>query len=94
MSGEKYGQVIELLWEGEPPWEVIKGHTGSIEAINEACRSTGLDKSAFGRVKHRYAGYRMDGSVEYDYVMRIYMKPDRGRFPVTLVEYKREDVCR
>ena len=92
MSKHRIGEYIEIEWgRAEPPFEALHGHMASFDAIRAAAKETECAPSVFGEVRYAYARHSMEPNPSGNsHVFRTYGRPERGRFPVTLIYYKKE----
>lgn len=85
------GEYIPLRWEGDPDYEVVRGHVKDWEFA----LAVGGYYGEYGRVPevsvpvHRWARWSFNGCDEYgnpSRVLRIHGEPGRGRFSVTVAD--------
>lgn len=83
------GEYMKLLWEGDAPYECIRGHVSE----DEAARILNAEQSRLGdgglTVVHKFARWSFPdsfyGSEGYDRVLNTYDAPAKGRFKITQV---------
>lgn len=86
---EETGEYMELLWEGERPYECVRGHVSK----DEARRALNSEQKGLGdgelTIEHKYARWgfpdSMFGSEGYDRMLNVYNSVSQGRFKITIV---------
>lgn len=85
MSSYNDGEHMPLYWDGEPAYQVIRGHV-TVEEANAAMAINGVAPAA--SVIHKYARWcfakrgRRDDGIER--VLHTQHEPGRGAFKVTI----------
>ena len=85
MSERRDGEYVCLYWDGDPTYEVVRGHVSAEVAIASVNNDTGAELGAGLEVEHRFArwGFAEEGSC---YDRQFMLSPSgRGAFPVTLI---------
>lgn len=88
--GDRDGEMIQMVWDGDPDWWALRGHSITREAAFDEVRDAEgwedgrrlVMKRAWARWS--YAG--QDGYGETTRTLAIYTEAASGRFPITLVE--------
>lgn len=82
-------EYIYLLWDGEPTYEVIRGHIGDTDAVDMIERE-GIIAPGYEWVSidHNWGRWIPDSIGEYDMKFHLAGSPQRGAFPVTLLWYE------
>ncbi len=80
------GEYLYLWWDGEPPYDVIRGHVSFEDAINLLEQEGTPTEDYDWHHAHDYARFVPRQGREYDMEFVLAGGPGPGAFPVTLME--------
>lgn len=89
MSKDRFGEYQYIIWDGDAPYEIIRGHVNDDDAIDiierEGIVSEGVE---WPTISHDWARWVPDATGEYDMRFELARGRGRGAFPVTLLYYE------
>ena len=83
MSGFKYGKYMELGWDCDPDWELVRGHVSREKAIKEF-KAFGIEVDESDVIRHGFVRYIPITSRGWDGEYWL-AENGRGAFPVTIM---------
>lgn len=88
MSKDRCGEYQYITWDGDAPYEVVRGHVTDADAIDiverEGMVSEGME---WPSIRQDWARWIPDATGEYDMRFELAGGRGRGAFPVTLLCY-------
>ena len=79
-------EYLYLWWDGEPPYDVIRGHVSFDDAISILEQEGTSTEDYNWNHSHNYARFVPRQNREYDMEFMLVGEPGPGAFPVTLME--------
>ena len=88
MADVLIGEYLYVNWDGDAPYEIVRGHVSDADAIDLVVREGGAsDGQPWQAIVHDYARWVPCTTGEYDMIFHLASGPARGAFPVTLLYY-------
>ena len=88
MNETAIAEYLYITWDGDPPYEVVRGHVGDADARSIVDSEGMADEDyPWESIRHDYARWVPDATGEYDMRFELAGGRGRGAFPVTLLYY-------
>jgi len=82
-----HGELIDLMWEGDPGDFSVKGHVPPEEFWREMAKNEVTDEWKLSEPRHTYGRWSAEHGIEgCTHALRLYSERGRGRFPVTTAD--------